>query len=196
MSSRKKTCPFSSATAVAYKIRTGIVRVRFTCCPFPAANAVATRSFFHPALFRNTHTASAFGSSTRIHPWLKSRRVLPKRACSEVECRYTLLSFGKMNLTSPSAFFGPASASTSIFQRAIAPIRHRLFHRRRLFVRSTSRLRSRSSARTSDLWQFSGSFRSEEYWVARPNKARTAATSYPLQARAFASASPFPQRLK
>src|SRR6516162_5422133 len=47
-----------------------------------------------------------------MQPWLKSLRLSAKSACEGVEWRYTFWSLGKMNLTSPSAFFGPGFCRT------------------------------------------------------------------------------------
>ena len=57
--------------------------------------------------------SSAF--STRIQPWLKSRRLRANSCCDGVLCRYTLYSLGKMSLTSPRALLGPGFWRTASF---------------------------------------------------------------------------------
>lgn len=48
--------------------------------------------------------AKASGLCTRTQPWLKSRRARLHNCIAGVPCRYTLLSYGRMNFTEPSEF--------------------------------------------------------------------------------------------
>nr|WP_166878610.1 hypothetical protein [Massilia mucilaginosa] len=49
--------------------------------------AALTRSLFHRDGSASMNSASSVGRSTRMQPWLKSRRSLPNSSRAEVECR-------------------------------------------------------------------------------------------------------------